>query len=156
MGSMNIATTRAATQFDRSQVRRSGRMPSLLPNYIILTALLTFSLLPLLLLVSNSFKTTEDVAFAPIGLPPTGLHFENYANAWKLGHMDLTLRNTLFLTFGTMVGVLTVAGLAAYSLARLDLREGNLVAFYLIVISSMPGPLILVPLFIVWRTLGLV
>lgn len=153
---MNISALRPAAPVEQRRVRASGRMPSLVPNYTILTLLLIFSLLPLALLVSNSFKTTEDVAFAPIGLPPSGLHFENYVNAWNQGHMNITLRNTLILTGGTIVGVLTVAGLAAYSLARLDLREGNLVAFYLIVISSMPGPLIIVPLFIVWRQLGLV
>ncbi len=152
---MNITALSNATRTSSSRAMRSRRLPSLIPNYTILTLLLLFSLLPFVFLISNSFKTTQDVAFSPLGLPPTGLHFENYVNAWNLGRMSVTLRNTLFLAVGSIIGTLTVASLAAYSLARLELREGNLVAFYLIVISSMPPPLIIVPLFIVWRQLGL-
>ena len=46
--------------------------------------------------------------------------------------------------------------MAAYSLARLQLPGGGIVMLYLLVGSSLPVQLFLVPLFFLWRQLGLV
>ena len=57
---------------------------------------------------------------------------------------------------GTVIGVLALGGLAAYSLAKLNAPGSGLVTLYLLVGSSLPIELFLVPLFFVWLRLGLV
>jgi raffinose/stachyose/melibiose transport system permease protein len=52
-------------------------------------------------------------------------------------------------------GVLLLGGMAAYSLARLKLPGANLVMGYFLIASTLPVWLFLVPLFILWRNLGL-
>ncbi len=54
------------------------------------------------------------------------------------------------------MGVLIFAGLAAYSLARLNPVGANWLMFYFLVVSTLPLWLYLVPLFFLWRTLGLI
>jgi raffinose/stachyose/melibiose transport system permease protein len=60
------------------------------------------------------------------------------------------------LTGGTILGTLTLAGLAAYALARLKLRGGDLIAFYFLIGTSVPPQLFMVPLFFMWRRVGLI
>lgn len=134
---------------------RQRRTPSVAGNYIILTLLALFALGPLLLLFMNSFRTTPEITAHPFGLPQA-LHWQNYLEAWGQGNYSTTVRNSLIITAGTVVGVVIVAGLAAYSLARLNPPGSDALALYLVVGTSMPIQLFLVPLFFMWQKLGLV
>jgi raffinose/stachyose/melibiose transport system permease protein len=66
------------------------------------------------------------------------------------------MRNSLILVTGTVLGVITLGGMAAYGLARLQLPGGGILMAYMLISSSLPVQLFLVPLFFLWRTLGLV
>jgi len=134
---------------------KAGREQSTLPNHIILTILALVALLPILTLFMNSFKTTAEIGENPLGIPEQW-HIENYVEAWKVGRYGTILRNSLFITGGTIVGTLTLAGLGAYALARLKLRGSDLLTFYFLVGTSVPAQLFIVPLFIMWRDLNLI
>lgn len=131
------------------------RAPSALPNYIILILLTIFALAPILILTMNSVKSTAEIGRNPIGFPENVV-LQNYSDAWVQGDYATTIRNSTLLTGGTIVGTLTLAGLAAYALARLKLRGGNLIAFYFLVGTSVPAQLFIIPLFFMWKALGLV
>lgn len=133
---------------------RSGRTPSVTINYIILTLLALFSLGPIAILFFNSFKTTPEIAANPFGLPKE-LHWQNYPDAWLQGNYSTTVRNSAIITASTVVGVIIIAGMAAYALARLDPPGADAIALYLIVGTSMPAQLFMVPLFFMWTKLGL-
>lgn len=133
-----------------------GRTPSLIPNYVILSALVLFSLLPLSTMAFNSFKSVSEVAKNPLGPPMEGLRWQNYPDAWKAGHYSITTRNSVIITLGTVAGVLIIAGLAAYSLARLNLPGADALTMYFLVGTSMPAQLFMVPLFFLWNKIGLV
>src|SRR4051812_10096905 len=135
-------------------VRRAQRTPSLTINYILLIALALFVLGPIVLLVINSFKNAAEITANPFGLPRSWT-WENFPNAWTQGHYSTTVRNSVIITGGTVAGVITIAGLAAYSLARLNPRGADALAFYLVVGTSIPAQLFMVPLFFLWSKLGL-
>ena len=138
------------------RAQRSGRTPSTLALHLVLSLLALFSLYPLLLLVFNSLKTNRQISLNPLSLPPLQeLQWSNYPEAWMTGNYAVTMRNSALIAFGTVLGVLVVAGLAAYSLARLNPRGGDLLILYFLVISAMPMMLSLYPLFYLWKTLGL-
>ena len=135
--------------------KRSGRNVSLVPNYIILTALVLFSLLPLTMMISNSYKSDTEVGRNPLGLPQTGIHWQNYPEAWRDAKFSVTMRNSIILASSTIAGVLVIAGLAAYSLAKMNLPGADILTLYLVVGTSMPAQLFMVPLFFLWTKLGL-
>ena len=135
--------------------KRQRRADSLLPYYVVLTLLLLFSLLPIFTLVANSLKTTAESRVNPLGLPLQGIEWQNYPTAWINGRYSTTVRNSAIITAGTVIGVLILAGLAAYSMAMLDLPGANGLALYLLVGTSMPAQLFMVPLFFLWTKLGL-
>lgn len=130
------------------------REVSLAPNYLLLGLLFVFSLGPLAVMLFNSVKTRAQIADNPLGLPQQ-LVLENYARAWDVGNYSTTMVNSALLVAGTVAGVLLLGGMASYSLAKLDLPGSGLVMLYLLVVSSLPIHLFLVPLFFLWRALRL-
>ncbi len=135
--------------------RRQSPLVNLTPNYIILGLLLLFALSPLAMLFFNAFKNSSEIAHNPLGFP-NEIILSNFANAWDTGGFATTVPNTLTLVTGTVIGILVFGGMAAYSLAKLNLPGTGLLMGYFLVGSSLPIQLFLVPLFILWRSLGLV
>ncbi len=135
--------------------RRRGRETNQLPNHLVLGLLVLFALGPMVILAFNSLKSRAEIGRNPLG-PPTGFVWENYPRAWEVGNFALTLRNSGLLVAVTVAGVLLLGGMAAYSLAKLDLPGSGAVTLYLLVGSSLPLQLFLVPLFFLWNRLGLV
>jgi raffinose/stachyose/melibiose transport system permease protein len=136
--------------------RRSRRERSLAPNYVILILLVVFSLGPLLVLLSNSLKSSGEVGRNPLGLPREGLAWRNYVEAWRQGDYAITIRNSLIVSLTTIVGVCLISGLAAFALAKLNLSGADVLTMYFLVGSSLPAQLFLVPLYFIWARLHLV
>ncbi len=137
------------------RVLKHRRQASLVPNYIILSLLVFFALAPVFVLGFNSLKSNAEVGRNPLG-PPRAIHWENFSRAWTIGDFATTTRNSAILVLGTVTGVLVFGGLAAYSLARLNPAGSSWLMFYFLVVSTLPLWLYLVPLFFLWRTLGLI
>jgi len=97
-------------------------------NYVVLTLAMAFALAPLVILV----------------------------DAWVQGKFSKTARNSAILVVGTVTGVLVLGGLAAFSLSRLNPPGSNLFMVYMLGGSTLPVFLFLVPLYSLWRVLGLV
>lgn len=134
---------------------RKRRNVNLAPNYIVLILLFGFAIGPLMILLFNSLKSKADFAKNPLG-PPKSLMWENFSKAWDVGNFALTTRNSAFLVLVTVLAVLALGGMAAYSLAKLDLPGSGLVTLYLLIGTSLPLQLFLVPLFFRWKEWGLV
>jgi raffinose/stachyose/melibiose transport system permease protein len=116
--------------------------------------MLGFALGPLIVLGFNSVKDSAELGLNPLG-PPREVHLENYPDAWEQGGFGRTLRNSGILVASTVVSVLTLGGLAAYSLARLNPPGANAFMVIMLGATTVPVWLYLVPLFILWRTLNL-
>jgi len=134
---------------------KSKRQTSQLINHGVLILALFFALGPLVVLGFNSLKSTNEVMRNPLG-PPDQFRLQNYPDAWREGNLSTTARNSAILVIGTVAAVLTLGGLAAFSLARLDPPGSNLFMVYMLGGSTLPTFLFLVPLYALWRILGLI
>lgn len=134
---------------------RKGRQISLIPNYVILSLLVLFALGPLAVVAFNSVKSRAEIGRNPLGFPHT-FRWGNFARAWDLGNYATTLQNSGIIVATTVAGVLVFGGMAAYSLAKLNLPGQGGVMLYLLIGSSLPIQLFLVPLFFLWKRIGLV
>ncbi len=126
-----------------------------IPNYVVLIILAMFALVPLVILAFNSLKGQAEIGRNPLGFPQD-IIWSNYPDAWTVGNFSSTTQNSAILVTLTVAGVLGLGGMAAYSLAKLDLPGASAVTLYLLVGSSLPIQLFLVPLFFLWQRLGLV
>ncbi len=135
--------------------RGTKRRESLAPNYIILILLVAFAAGPILLIAFNSVKSASEIGRNPLGLPHEFV-WQNYLEAWRIGNFSLTMRNSLMLVVISVVGVLILGGMAAYSLAKMKLPGADFFTIYLLTVSSLPLQLFLVPLFFLWNKMHLV
>uniref|UniRef100_A0A7C1FTD7 Carbohydrate ABC transporter permease n=1 Tax=Caldilinea aerophila TaxID=133453 RepID=A0A7C1FTD7_9CHLR len=132
--------------------RRQRRIIGNLTYALALFAVLFFMLMPFLWMVLNAFKTPLQI----IKLPPE-LIFEptmrNFQNVFGTQNFMRYITNSLIIAAGcTLVGLLI--GLpAAYSIARF---RQNRLALVILMARMVPGITFLVPLFIVFRTLGMI
>ncbi|MBQ9237914.1 MAG: carbohydrate ABC transporter permease [Treponema sp.] len=112
---------------------------------VVLTVCAVFFLYPMIFVVLNSFRSTNDIILNPAAWPVKP-YFGNYATAWKEMHFPKVFLNTLAITvFGTG-GIILTSALCAYALARSDTRVSwvlyGFFAFYLVI----PFQIIMVPI----------
>src|SRR5690606_9735313 len=131
------------------------RQKLLVFNHFILLLLVAFAALPLLVLLFNSVKSNAEIGLNPLGFPQS-LHFENFANAWVQGEFSTTVGNSVILVVATVTLELVLGGMAAYSLARRSPPGSDIFMLYMLVASTIPIWLYIVPLFFLWRTLGFI
>lgn len=133
---------------------RGTRGLGLIARPIGIAALLVFAVGPIVVLFFNALKTTDEIGSNPFG-PPEAPRWQNFVDAWIQGGFSTTVVNSLVLVVLTVASVLVLAGAAAYALARLRLPRAATVMVYLLVISTLPIQMFLVPLFSLWRSIGL-
>ncbi|WP_433745096.1 carbohydrate ABC transporter permease [Falsibacillus pallidus] len=109
---------------------------------------------PAILVIFNSFKSTQEIFSSPYGLPKS-FSFINYVNAWNEANFGVYFKNSVFVTLVSVFLVLLVASLAAYVLARFKFK-GSFVIFFVFLLGLMlPIRLAIIPLYILVRDLGL-
>ena len=123
-------------------------------NYAVLTAGGLIMIFPLVWMVLTSLKALPETrAYPPIWLP-SAFHFENYPDALTSQPFGLYFRNTAIITVLVVIGDVLSCSMVAYGFARLrfPLRD----FWFVILLSTMMVPFIvrLVPLFVVFKTLG--
>ncbi|MCD2498185.1 carbohydrate ABC transporter permease [Microbacterium nymphoidis] len=133
--------------------RRARRRPRLI-TWLIVGLLSIYAVGPLLVFASNSLKSSREIAANPIGLPQNW-NWENFVTAWEQARMGGALLNSAIIAVATAVGVALIASMAAYAMTRLDLPAKGGWILWLLVSSSLPLQLFLVPLVAWWSFLGL-
>ena len=109
---------------------------------------------PLILLAFNALKGGPEIAINPFG-PPLQPTWENFSEAWEHGRFGTTLQNSLKLVALVVPGVLLVGFPAAYALARHHSRGVDALVTYLLIASTIPVQLYLLPLFVFFSRTGL-
>jgi raffinose/stachyose/melibiose transport system permease protein len=122
--------------------------------YVVLCLLALFSLGPLVIFVFSALKTQSELATNPLSFPAQ-LRWNNFGTAWEQANMGAGLLNSVIIVAGTVMGVCVIAGCAAYAMARLDLPGAGGFITYLLVTSSLPTQMFLVPLFYLWTNVNL-
>lgn len=124
-------------------------------KYAFLTLMALFAVFPLLQVFFNSLRSDASVKRMPIGLP-MDMQVVNYPNTWRTGGYSQAFLNTLFIAAVVIVLVLTVVGLAAYALSKLQFKGRNFCVAYFFVAISLPGFLYIVPEYYMLSRIGLV
>ena len=125
-------------------------------NYGLLSVIAFFMLIPLVWLVSTSFKSpSEDIFQFPPQLFPSQPTFENFVSVWQSNPFGRYLFNS------TIVSVLTVAfnllfcSLAAYPLARLNFKGREVIFSAIVATILIPFQIVMIPLYVLAVQLGL-
>jgi multiple sugar transport system permease protein len=135
-------------------LRRTRRFYDVLASIVVL-AVVTFAIGPIVWTVLTSFKTEDEIVSRDFRFLPTSLTAENYVTLWERSGYPQLLLNSAIVTGITVLMSLTIGTVAAYSISRYRFRgRSGLMIFYL-VIRMFPFTLLLIPLFIMLRNLSL-
>ena len=135
---------------------RRPRSLSLL-RLVVLLVIVAVVLYPLIWMIGTSVKSQEEIV-NNIGLLPRRFTPGNYTDGWT--NFDVSFGR--FFLNSTMVSLLTVVGnalsclLAAYAFARLKFRLRGMWFAIMIGTLLLPGHVLIVPQYILFRSLGLV
>ncbi|MEO1105798.1 MAG: carbohydrate ABC transporter permease [Pseudomonadota bacterium] len=124
-------------------------------SHVVAIGFALFSILPLVWLVITSFKTEAEIVSNTIVYWPESFDFDNYTSVWSQSDFPRLMWNSLVTTTYTL-GICLFAGtLAAYAFSRHRFRGRRKLMLFYIVIRMFPAVLIIIPLFLVLRNLGL-
>lgn len=132
------------------------RSPAIrIASWIVLILLAGTMIVPLWSVLATSF-TTKYASLQPgIQLWPEPFSLEGYQTLFNRLNFLLPFYNTMLVTIiGTAVHVL-LAGLGGYVLAQANLPFRGLIAGIIVITLTIPSHVILVPLFVVFKQLGL-
>jgi multiple sugar transport system permease protein len=110
---------------------------------------------PAVWILLTSFKTEAELVAKPISYWPRHATLDNYIRAFGDQPLLRYLGNSLAVALGSTVVSLGVAALAAYALARLNLRHRQLILTAIVASTMFPLVTLLVPIFETFRSLGL-
>jgi raffinose/stachyose/melibiose transport system permease protein len=130
--------------------KRSYRPLDVLSSGSVHAILIVFSLLstvPILVVIMNSFKTTQGIFNDPFGFPNAEtFNLQGYENLFTRGNFLLNYQNSITVTVATIVLTVLLGTLAAWALVEYKVRIGPLVAGFFIVGIMLPIRLGTVPL----------
>lgn len=111
----------------------------------VLMVLAVIFIYPMIFVLINSIRSTEEIILDPAGWP-VKLYLENYVQAWKEMQFHRVFLNTLVITVLSTVGIIITSAMCAYALARSNSKISWALyiffAFYLVI----PFQIIMVPI----------
>ncbi len=116
-----------------------------------LTLFVVFTLLPLYWMVVYAVTPTNHEGFVP--WPLTGSHF---SSAWNNLGFAYLFRNSAIVGASTLVVTVILALAAGYALARFEFRGKKLLILALLCTQFVPGVVLLIPLFQIFKRLSLI
>ena len=126
--------------------------------YVTVVSVCVVILFPLYWLVVNSMipaGTREAFRYPPAFFPKT-FHLDAYKEVMWLHPILVWLKNSIVVSSGTALLALTLEIMGAYSLSRRGWPGRNLLAMGLLGTQMIPATVLVIPIFIIFRRVGLV
>jgi multiple sugar transport system permease protein len=153
-GTMAGVGRRAQLDQPESHGLRSRIATSL--KYLSLTVASIVMLLPLVVVLFTSLKTSKEVsAGGALGLPHNWFNFANYVTAFKDGRMLPAFLNTSIILVISIAGTVIIGSMTAYAIDRFDFRFKKVVVVLFLLATLVPAVTTQVATFQVVNFLGL-
>lgn len=123
---------------------------------IVLIVFGVLMLAPLYWLISTSFTVGEEAFTVPPKWLPVPFTFQNFIDVFEYVPFGQQFMNSVFLAVICTVGSLTFSVLAAYGFARIEFTGSRTLLVVMLSAMMVPAQLVIIPIFIMMRTLGLV
>jgi ABC-type glycerol-3-phosphate transport system permease component len=134
----------------------SGRLRSRIGIAAGVLLLLLVVVAPFYYVVTSSFKLPQAIISRTPSLFPLPFTFQHYEKLLRSSDFPTYLANSLLVAAGTMAISVTLSTLAAYGLYRLRLPGRDLLFRVILVTYAFPGVLLLIPLYGMLSSLGLI
>lgn len=117
--------------------------------------LVVFSIFPILWALGTSLKKEEAIITTVMQYIPQEVTVENYVAIWTRSNFPTLLFNSVVTTVMTTVICVVIGTLASYAIARFQFTGRRELMLFYLVIRMFPAVMIIIPLFILMRNVGL-
>ena len=125
------------------------------PRHALLLPLSLLMLTPLLWMLMTSIQTPAEALHFPPVLP-SGIHWQNYTNAFHAAPFGRFFLNSALVTGASVLGNLVFCSLAGYAFARLRFRGSGLAFMLLLTTLMVPFQVVLIPTLLIVKSFGLI
>jgi multiple sugar transport system permease protein len=136
----------------KARHRMSKSLRELLSHMVLILGSLFF-FMPLVFMVSTSFKAMRQIAQFPPQLVPNPWIWLNYPDVFFYAPMHKYLLNTLIIVVPRILGAVLTSSLAAYAFARLRAPGKNIIFMTLLATMMLPGVVTMIPTYILFAKL---
>lgn len=120
---------------------------------IVLCAALLF---PIYWMLNTALSPSNQLRVYPPTFFPANPQWDVFSKILANQPFGLWVFNTLAISFATMIISLSVSILAAFALSRHRLRGGTGLGLFILTAKMLPGTLLVIPLFAIFKALGLI
>ena len=138
-----------------AQTRTGSNLIWNILSYAVLIVLALLSIGPLLWMLLTSFKVDDDIVTRTMVYLPTRFTVENYVKLWNQSGYPLLVINSLVTTTLTVAICLFTGTIASYAFSRFNFPGRTPLMLGYLVIRMFPAVLMIIPLFILMRGVGL-
>lgn len=132
------------------------RLAANIATYAVLVSLAVFCAGPIIWMFLTSLKSEADIVTKTIQYIPHHITFDNYVAIWTQSNFPVLIGNSLVVTMITILICVTTGTLAAYAFARIAFAGRNQLMLGYLVVRMFPAVTIVIPLYVVLRSVGLV
>jgi len=132
----------------------SRKLLNTIVTYLFLFTVAAMLILPFLWILSTSLKGNESIFVIPPKWIPEKFHWENYSNVFEKMPLLTYLRNSVFISSMTIIGVLLSSSLVAFAFACLKWPGRNGVFIFVLATMMLPMQVTMIPLFVLFKNLG--
>jgi multiple sugar transport system permease protein len=122
---------------------------------IALWTVVVFACFPILWTFLVSLKPEEDIITATLQYIPKRVTFENYVAIWTRSNFPTLIVNSAVTTTMTVVICVVIGTLASYAVTRYRFAGRRPLMLFYLVVRMFPAVMIIIPLFILMRNIGL-
>lgn len=108
---------------------------------------------PILWTIMTSFKTSREIFTNPWALPAVP-HIANYVKAWSEMKVGTYFVNSVFVSFSSLLTTMLLGSMAAYVIARIDIKINRALYFFFLAGWLIPYFLTFIPAWFLHRQLG--
>ncbi|PKU89544.1 thiamine ABC transporter ATP-binding protein [Bifidobacterium pseudolongum subsp. globosum] len=123
--------------------------------YILSLLLVLICVVPVLYIILGGFRTNSQITRDPAGMP-NPWNFENYATVVSSSTFWVELVNSLIVSLGTMVGVVVLALMVSFVIARYRFRFSRMLYTLFSAGMMFPITVAITPLYLLLRNLHLI
>jgi raffinose/stachyose/melibiose transport system permease protein len=123
--------------------------------YVVMGIFTVLAIYPILWLVVQSFKTTQDYMIHSKLALPVKWFYKNYIYSWQRGHFDILLVNSVIYTSLSVIAIIVFGFMAGFAFSKIPNKatpflSGSFIIGILLTLQS-----IMVPLFLMVNMVGL-
>ena len=132
-----------------------GRLGNLVP-FILLCIFAVIYIFPILIMLSSSFRTNDQIFDTSLGLWPESFNLDNFTEVFDVMPFWKYFWNTMWVTGMNVLGRLVCTPMIAFSLSKIRWKGRDL--YFSIIMASMmiPYTVTMIPLYRLWSKAGFV